>query len=144
MSKLRSKQKKVMDGLFEGRGEDEVLADNNISHSVFRRWVREDAWIREFERRISAAYRQAEIIIAAYKPLAAAKLVALTECDKEQTARQACLDVIQMPRAIKEREEPAEGVGGVENSISDEVADKLIEVLVGEKQRGKGPGSRAN
>lgn len=40
--------------------------------------------------------RRAELILTAYREVAAVKLVTLTDCDKEVTARQACLDILSM------------------------------------------------
>jgi len=129
MEKLNRKQKKVMEELFEGKDEKEVLDNNNVSRAVFNRWTAEDAWANEFDRRVEAARRQSQIIITTYQPVAAAKLVQLTNCEKEQTARQACLDVIQMPRIAAEREgSDAEKESGM-LSVSEETARELIEVL---------------
>ena len=91
---MNKKQKKVMDELFEGQDEKEVLESNKISFSVFNRWTQEADWVAEFDRRVDAARRQSQIIITKFQPTAAATLVELTRCEKEQTARQACLDII--------------------------------------------------
>jgi len=132
---MDKKQKKVMDELFEGQDEKEVLENNKISRFVFERWVNEPEWIAEFDRRVDAARRQSQIIITMFQPAAATKLVGLMNCDKEQTARQACLDIINMPRIVPEGKitdtEQAEAL----LPVSEETARELIEVLAKEVKK---------
>jgi len=132
---MEAKQKKVMDELFEGKDEGEVLKKNKVSRLDFERWVNEPEWIAEFDRRVDAARRQSQIIITMYQPSAAIKLVELTNCDKEQTARQACLDIIGMERII-----PEGRAGNLEQAeallpVSEETAKLLIEVLAKEVKK---------
>lgn len=130
MAYLRKAQKKVMDELFKGeKDEREVLVDNNISFRVYNCWIKEALWIEEYNCRIEEAERRARLIIANYKPYAATKLVALADCEKEQTARQACLDIINMPRVVNEAIPGATEPKAAGVSITDEMAKKLIEVL---------------
>jgi len=130
MANLKKIQKKVMDELFEGeKNEREILSDNNISYSVYSRWLKEDGWKEAFQRRIDEAERRAQILVAGNKPAAAEKLIKLMDCEKEQTARQACLDIINMPKMeIETKEEKQSGEKAI--SISDKMAETLIEALV--------------
>lgn len=52
---------------------------------------------------MAVCQRRATLIITAYKEVAATKLVCLTACDKEVTARQACLDILAMDDVKKEK-----------------------------------------
>lgn len=138
---LSKKQKKVMDELFEA-AEDEaiVLDNNNVSRDVFNNWLTEDSWIREFDRRIEESRRRAQIIITQFQAAAAIKLVELTSGKSEETARKACLDIIQMPRIIKE----AILKGGDELlKVSEETAEEILILLAkdGKKTRHKKPES---
>ncbi len=93
---LTKRQLAVIDELFDGDDEQAVLDKYKVSRRLYNKWLADDAFTGEFDRRIDAAFRQSAVLIARYAPLAAAKLVQLTESDKEETARKACLDIISM------------------------------------------------
>ena len=96
--KLSRRQLAVLTELFTGDPDEQaVLAKYNVSRTIYNKWLADEAFAEAFDRRIAAAYRQSELIIARYAPLAAAKLVALTESTSQETARKACLDIISMP-----------------------------------------------
>jgi len=98
MKRLSKKQLAVIEDLFAGElDEQAVLEKHRVSRNLYNRWLTDDRFIEQFNERIARAYRQSELIIARYAPLAAAKLVQLTECEKEETARKACLDILSFP-----------------------------------------------
>jgi len=93
--RVSKRQLAVIDDLFAGKmTESEILEKHNLSISVFRKWLASDNFIAELAQRTEAARRQSEMIIARFAPAAAAELVALTECEKEDVRRKACLDII--------------------------------------------------
>ena len=108
IKKLSKRQLAVIDDMFDGElDEQSVLAKHKVSRSTYDRWLADDSFAEQFDRRIASAHRQSELIIAKYAPLAAAKLVQLTESAKEETARKACLDIISLPKiGAKEAERP--------------------------------------
>ena len=92
---LSKRQLAVAEDLFDGKlDESEILEKHNLSISTLRKWLGSENFAGELTFRTEAARRQSEMIIARFAPAAAAKLVALTECEKEETRRKACLDVI--------------------------------------------------
>jgi len=94
---LTKRQLAVIAELFTGElDEQAVLEKHKVTPAQFEKWQSEPAFIEQLEARIAAAYRQSAALIARYAPLAAAKLVALTESDKEETARKACLDILSL------------------------------------------------
>ncbi len=133
MAELSSKQKKVMDELFEGGSEKTALEENGVSQRTFNKWVTDEVWQVETERRIGAFHRQAQVLIAAYSPVAAAKLIQLTDCEKEVTARQACLDIIQMQRIMPEF--VSDDDGSISLPESPEIIDKLVKILAEDAQK---------
>ena len=95
MKKPSRRQLAVIDDLFDGKmDEAEILEKHNLRISVFRKWLASDSFIAELDQRAAATRRQSEMIIARFAPAAAAELVALTECEKAETRRKACLDII--------------------------------------------------
>lgn len=94
---LSKKQLAVIDDLFDGvMSEAKVMKKHTLQKHVLRRWLVSEAFTNELDLRIESAQRQSELVIAQYAPTAATKLVDLTSCEKEETARKACLDIITM------------------------------------------------
>jgi len=102
--KLSKKQLVVIDDLFSAElDEQAVLEKHKVSRNVYNRWLADGLFVSEFDRRIMSAHRQSAALIARYAPLAVAKLVQLTELDKEETARKACMDIISLPALLDKR-----------------------------------------
>jgi hypothetical protein len=102
--KLSKKQLAVIDDLFSGElDEQAVLKKHKVNRNVYNRWMADDLFVSEFDRKIMSAHRQSAALIAKYAPLAAAKLVQLTESEKEETARKACMDIISLPALLDKR-----------------------------------------
>jgi len=128
--------------LFSGEiGEQAVLDKYNVSRHLYNKWLLDDAFAEQFDKRIAASYRQSAAMIARYAPLAAAKLVHLTESDKPETARKACLDIISMhspggilagPAAVQ-IDNPT-SITSEPPQLSAQTAGRLLAVLAEEKQ----------
>ena len=102
--KLTKKQLAVIDDLFSGELDEQVILDKyKVRRNVYNRWLADGLFTSEFDRRIMSAHRQSAALIAKYAPLAAAKLVQLTESEKEETARKACMDIISLPALLDKR-----------------------------------------
>jgi len=81
--------------------EQDVLDKHSISRSLYHRWLADERFNAEFEKRIAQAYRAGRIILARHAAAAAEKLVELTACkDKPDIARRACLDIIATENPI--------------------------------------------
>ena len=94
---LSKKQLAVIEDLFNGElDEQSVLGKYKVSRKLYNKWLANEAFAEQFDQRIAGAYRQSTLLIARYAPLAAAKLVQLTESESQETARKACLDIISM------------------------------------------------
>ena len=141
---LTKRQLAVIEDLFRGELDEQAVLDkHNISRNLFNKWQRDDNFIARFNERIAAAYRQSAALIASYSPLAAAKLIALTESDKAETARKACLDILSMPTPDSRNKLVPSTVEGTQEStqnltlktqnFSPQTAGKLLAVLAKEK-----------
>lgn len=94
---LNKRQLAIIDELFRGELDEQAVLDKyKVSRRLYNKWLADDSFTGEFDRRIDAAYRQSAILIARYAPLAAAKLVGLIGSDKEEVVRKACLDIISL------------------------------------------------
>ncbi len=137
--KLSKKQLSVMDDMFTG-GLDEqaVLEQHKVSRNVYSRWLADGLFVSEFDRRIMSAHRQSAALIARYVLLAAAKLVHLTESDKEETARKACLDIISLQALLDKRIAQPSQSQTTETQplqqITEQTASRLLAALAQEEQ----------
>ena len=110
--------------------EREVFEKHRINKRVYDKWLTEENFAGEFDRRIKSAHRQGELIIARFANVAAVKLVALTESANPETARKACLDVINYLRQ-NNQPSPAEQASEAEQppDLPPELASRLLAAL---------------
>ena len=128
--RLSKKQLGVIDDLLSGQFDEQLaLEKHGVSRGTLSRWLAEDAFGEELEGRIKWLNRQAKLIIARYAPLAATKLVQLTDSEKEETARKACLDIISLPVAGSSNEQSTEPERGGEEKAGQLSADMCSRLL---------------
>jgi hypothetical protein len=132
--RLSKKQLSVIEDLFVGQLDEQAILDKHeVSRAVFVKWQVERRFVEEFNRRIAALNRQGELIIARYAPLAAAKLVGLTESQSQETARKACIDIIEFPKqVVKKADVPTDKKNDkavVQKELSPETASRLLAAL---------------
>lgn len=131
---LSTRQLAVIEDLFNGELDEQAVLDKyNVSRKLYNKWLADEVFVEQFDRRIAGAYRQSAAMIARYAPLAASKLVQLTGCEKEETARKACLDIIgfESDRAEQNQTQPGFYPAGPEavSELSGETASRLLAVL---------------
>ena len=132
---LTKRQLAVIDDLFRGElDESEVLAKHHVSRTHYERWLADERFTEQFERRIARAYREGRMALARYASLAATKLVELTQIDKEETARKACLDILtfQHPAGTPATQPPSTNKGEPESNpaqLTPETASRLLAAL---------------
>ena len=147
--RLSKRQLAVIDDLFAGELDEQAVLDKHgVSGNVYNKWLTDEVFQAEFARRISGARLASEALIARYCLVAAAKLVQLTDSENQETARKACLDIINLPlrglprlsakdRAVHAKSssdaESAEG-GPAAQQLSPETAGKLLAALAEEKK----------
>ncbi|MBN2269299.1 MAG: hypothetical protein JXN61_01715 [Sedimentisphaerales bacterium] len=135
---LTKRQIDVIEDLFAGElDEHAVLEKHNVNAKLYGKWQGEDAFIKHLEKRITTAHRLSAAMIARYAPMAAAKLVQLTQCEKEETARKACLDIIAMqpPAAAPPRPQlPVADAPDQPQNLTPQTAAKILAILAEEHQ----------
>jgi hypothetical protein len=145
--KLSRKQSAVLDDMLAGElDERDILEKHRVSQTAFNRWLGEDAFTAELNRRLQWLNLQSELIITRYKTLAAARLVHLTESEKPETARKACLDIINLPNRsdnpLKQpSNEPTASQPPEYNELSPETCSRLLAALAEQQQNNKTSGS---
>jgi len=115
----------------------EIIDKHNVTANTYYKLLIDGRFCDEINRRLLALSRQTEMTIARYASLAAANLVSLTNCKKEETARHACLDIINMPM-LKAGQVQDQNSSKDDNfqcpSISEETAGKLLATLAEAKK----------
>jgi len=131
---LTKRQLAVIDDLFSGELDEQAALDKHkISRNIYNKWLADEQFSEQLRERITSSHRQSELIVARYAPLAAAKLVELTESQNPETARKACLDIMSLPPAATKKiqatsaSEPAGEQEG--QQLSDETVSRLLAVL---------------
>ena len=135
VKKLSKRQIEVIDELYDGiNNEMEVIKKFGISRNVYRKWLTDKKFTDELAFRFDSARRQSEMIIAKYASTAAVKLVELAESEKDETARKACLNIMEHPISINQKAEKVQRKT-VQGNISPEVAGRLLAALAKENRR---------
>ncbi|MCP4262881.1 MAG: hypothetical protein GY774_36030 [Planctomycetes bacterium] len=140
---LTKKQLAVIEDLFTGGLEEqEIFEKYKLSRKLYNKWWDNNAFKEQFEKRIADAYHQSTALIANYATTAAAKLIQLTNSDRPETARKACLDIISMPMLTAGRKaQPSDESHPVDTSppvsLNAETAGRLLAVLAEEKVHDK-------
>jgi len=145
-NQLTKRQLAVIEDLFSDfsmADEQAVLDKHKVSRNLYNKWLADSSFIEQIEQRIAAAHRQSAALIARYAPLAAAKLVQLTDSEKEETARKACLDIISMPQIASLKSQTENHKAKIANrgtsdsqiapQLSDQTVSRLLAVLAEEK-----------
>ncbi|MHC4424663.1 MAG: hypothetical protein ACYSYV_01055 [Planctomycetota bacterium] len=144
---LSKKQLAVIEDLFTGElGEQAVLDKYKVSRNLYIKWLADEVFAEQSDQHIVGTYRQSVLLIARHAPLAAARLVQLTESKKEETTRKVCLDIMSMHRPA-ERSAATPVVAGNDPTsatseppqLSPETAGRLLAVLA--EERGEESGS---
>lgn len=137
--RLTKKQRSILSDIFENQlDENEIQQKHNISREKLKEYISDPMFVDELESRVDSSRRQCRIIIARYGPLAAAKLVELTESEKAETARKACLDIIDAvdKQAASAGKAKSKAVLNKDESprfkMSDSLASKLLAIMASE------------
>jgi hypothetical protein len=97
--RLFKKQLAVIEDLFAGELDEQGVLDKyKVRRNLYNKWLSDQRFVQAFEEHVARSVLESRLIIARYAPLAAAKLVRLTDSDSPETARKACLDIISQDR----------------------------------------------
>jgi hypothetical protein len=134
--KLSAKQLSVIEDLLAAdMDQRQILKKHKLKPDVYRKWFDDELFSDELSWQLESARRQSELIIARFAPIAAAKLAALTESQKEETARRACLDIISLKLGIgkPDDEKPADETDDCAE-IDPETCRKILSILAKEEK----------
>ena len=137
---LSAKQFAVIEDLFEGElKEREILKKHNLSRKLYEKWLVDESFNDQLDRRAEWEYRHSELMLARKAREAVSNLVALTKSKQQETARKACVDLITISanRASGTNPPPDENPVPPPESppLSPETAGKLLAVLAEQQQK---------
>jgi len=127
---IQGRQLAFVDDMFSDSNQtfDELLNKHGIRKDELKYWLKDSRFRREIRIRIRWAYEKSEILVAKYAMIAAARLVRLTESENQETARRACLDIITLIRARRQKKSIVQHVRGKTGSKKDEGPEKDIQL----------------
>lgn len=131
---LNQRQLTVLDDLFNSELDEQAVLDKHkVRRSTYERWLADKLFAERFNRYVNSIRRRSELLMAKYSCLAAAKLVGLTASEKAETARRACLDIINQPKVATEAERIEKNCDKQAELLSDATASRLLAALAEEK-----------
>jgi hypothetical protein len=129
------KQLAVIEDLFATElDEAEILKKHGVKPAVYRKWLADEQFAKQFEARMAQAYGSGRILLARHATKAAIRLIGLTECDQKETARKACLDII-FPPQLSHADRSASGQSPATDEsihsavLSPETAGRILAIL---------------
>lgn len=129
---LSKRQLAMVEDLFAGGlDEQQVLDKYKVSRRLFNRWLAEPAFAEHLRRYIDAVHLRSAMLVARKASEAADALVGLTKSSQGETARKACLDIIQMNAPSRSDDDSATPDNELANhpSLTDETAGKILAAL---------------
>jgi hypothetical protein len=137
LKKLTKKQMAVINDLFAGVADEQQILDRHkVNRQLYEKWLANETFAEEFERRLADARRQSELILARYATFAAAKLVQLTESENQETARKACLDIIALLRPCATDGAGHSAEDETQAELAPELASRLLAALAENERSG--------
>ncbi|MGB7581600.1 MAG: hypothetical protein WBL85_04020 [Sedimentisphaerales bacterium] len=128
--RITRKQLAVIEDLFAGElDEQQIFEKHRINKRIYDKWLADENFAGEFDRRVKSAHRRGELIIARFANVAAVKLVELTSSENQETSRKACLDVINY---LRQKAEPSPDEQPEVEKLPDlppELASRLLSAL---------------
>jgi hypothetical protein len=130
---ISKKQLSVINDLFTSELDEQAVLDKyDVNRDTFEKWLDDERFIGQINERIAHSFRQSRLFIARYVPLVAARLVALTTSENQETARKACLDIISMD-SVNNKFLAPNNTGGTQDNInaelSTETASRILAAL---------------
>ena len=134
---LSARQLAVIEDLFEGEQEHEILKKHKLSRKRYEKWLADEAFKDQLNRRITFEYRRSELILARKACQAVSKLAGLTDSQQSETARKACVDLITISanHSAGTQTTPGDNPAPSPESppFTQDTAGKLLAVLAEEK-----------
>ncbi len=131
---LNQRQLTVLDDLFNSDLDEQAVLDKHkVRRSTYERWLADKLFAERFNRYVNSVRQRSELFLAKYSCLAAAKLVGLTASEKAETARRACLDIINQPKVATEVERVEKDSDKQAELLSSTTASRLLAAMAEER-----------
>lgn len=124
---------KIVDEITRGFGEEETLRKHRVTVAALDKLLSDPNLIQDVTERIGLSIIRTKLLIAQYAQTATAKLISLMDCEKEETARKACLDIIELAQKQSNTTLQKEMVSEIRESgefpITEEQASNILATL---------------
>ncbi|MCE5340544.1 MAG: hypothetical protein LLF92_05375 [Planctomycetaceae bacterium] len=129
---LTQTQNDALDELYTNGGDELAVQQKfNIKRHVWQKWLEDYYFTVEMNRRHDSLQRQADTMLAKFKPMALAVLMSLCQSQNEEISRKACVELLYL-KSQGEQKTPLPQEQ--HEDISDETASKILAVLAEEKR----------
>ncbi len=132
MKRLKKVQKEFIKEVFvNSLTQSQAMKMLEISPADYQKWLNEPPFRQELQNQMESALREGKMLIIRHCSLAAAKLISLANSEKEETARKACLDIIQTAQACIENQKIISKTDNQQQpqQISNGQAAQILEIL---------------
>jgi len=132
---ITENQTDALDELYANGGDESaVQAKFNISRNVWQSWLDNHYFTAEMNARHDSLQRQADIMLAKFKPIAMAVLISLCQSQNEEVSRKACVELLNLKFQFDEKkvQQPEDN-----EQLSPETASKMLALLAEEKRKQK-------
>jgi hypothetical protein len=125
-------QKDALDELFANAGDEfAVLQKFDIQPADWRRWLADTDFAAEMNFRRQMLQRQADMMLAKFRPMALAVLMSLCQSQNEEISRKACVELLSLK--AQDEQNTLQPAVQPDRDISPLAAEKILEILAEEK-----------
>jgi hypothetical protein len=128
----------IIDDFFErGLSEAQVCDKHGLTVEKLREWCQDSDFKDQVFQRLFAPVSQAWIMLARSAPKTAQRLIELTDCEKPDIARKACLDILTaLPWQVQDSgDNQSDESQGPRLQISDREAVAVMKALANERRQ---------
>lgn len=138
--KLTKTQRRFIETLCECNGDEaRAIHQSGIKDYVWQQWLEQAVFRRAMADVLRTVRRRARLILACRCAEAARRLAELTEHEKEETARKACIDVIRLDGDINKDAadiiEPPRKRKRSKRKVDAKTASAILELVSGRRKR---------
>lgn len=106
-----------------------VRTYHKVSTEEFDAWLDNAAFVEQLYRRIQSAQLKGICTLAEATELAAQRLAEIAVGERDETARKACTDILQLSHKLGQAQMEEATYNGPEIEMTDEQAEKILEIM---------------
>jgi hypothetical protein len=104
---------------------------HDVNIEEFDAWLDNAAFVEHLYRRIQSAQLKGICTLAEATPFAAQRLAEIAIGERDETARKACTDILQLSHKLGQAQTGNESCLEPKIEVTDEQAEKILEIMAG-------------